>query len=92
MLFKKDFLKWQQWDKTIYNKITDHSRWSVYHEVVFQHDTKFYQTGYSVGATESQDESPYEYEPEEIECPEVFPRTVVKTVYDLVPEEITNPA
>ena len=82
MKFKKDFLKWQQWDKTISNDIEGHSRWSIHYEAVFQHEGKFYRTTYSVGATESQDEQPYEYEEGEIECPEVFPYEVTVTRYE----------
>lgn len=45
-------------------QLYDTSRWSmtymrIYKEVVSE---KFYRTTYSVGATEMQDESPYEYE------------------------------
>ena len=45
-------------------QIYDTSRWSItylriYKEVISE---KFYRTFYSVGATEYQDESPYEYE------------------------------
>ena len=79
--FKKDFLRWQQWDKTIYDKLTGHGRWSIHHECVFQQDGKFYLTTYSEGATESQDESPYDYDPDEIECPEVEPKEVTTTIY-----------
>lgn len=47
------------------------TRWSIIKEIVFQDkDGKYYQTTYSEGATEFQDESPWEYE-DEIECTEV---------------------
>lgn len=62
--------------------ITDTTRWSVLHYVVFKFDGKFYATGYSEGATEYQDESPFEYEPDEIECKEVFPVEKTITVYE----------
>lgn len=80
MLFTKEFLLESMDDgtSTVYDKIVDTSRWSVLYERVFKHDGKFYMTEYSVGATESQDESPYEYAPDEIECDEV--RAVEKTV------------
>jgi hypothetical protein len=52
------------------DEITDHNRWSVGHRIVFQYDDKAYEAYYSVGATESQYESPWEYE-NEIECTEV---------------------
>lgn len=54
----------------ISDKIKDTSRWSVHHEIVFQYDNKFYKTYYSVGATEQQDESAWEYD-DDIECFEV---------------------
>jgi hypothetical protein len=52
------------------DEITNHNRWSVGHRIVFQYNDKVYEAYYSVGATESQDESPWEYE-DEIECTEV---------------------
>ena len=64
------------------NKIIEHSRWSVHHRMVFKHDGKFYQSFWQAGATESQDESPYEYEDDEIECKEVFPHEKVITYYE----------
>ena len=50
--------------------IIDTSRWSIHYEIIFEYDNKFYKTYYSQGATECQDESPWEYE-EEVECTEV---------------------
>lgn len=52
------------------DKIIDTSRWSIHHEIVFEHQGKFYQTEYSEGATEMQDESPWEYD-DEVDCVEV---------------------
>jgi hypothetical protein len=46
-------------------------RWSVGHSFVFEHEGRFYMASYSVGATECQDESPFEYDGDEVECPEV---------------------
>lgn len=63
----------------ISDQITDTSRWSIHHHMVFEFNGKFYSTFYSEGATESQDESPWEWsEPELIEVTPVE-RTV--TVY-----------
>lgn len=44
------------------------SRWSVLYEGIFQHlpTGKFYQTSWRVGATEMQDESPFEYDDPEL--------------------------
>lgn len=56
--------------KAILDEIEDTSRWSVHHRIVFEYDGKFYETYYSEGATEMQDERPWEYD-EEVECDEV---------------------
>lgn len=66
--------------------IEEVSRWSVLHGMVFKHGDKFYSTGYSVGATEYQDESPYEYEGDYIECEEVIPTQITITKYIPVPK------
>ena len=53
------------------------SRWSVHYSKVFQDkDGKYYQTAYSVGATECQDERPREYE-ESVACVEVCQKEVL---------------
>ncbi|MED3792450.1 hypothetical protein P4571_08335 [Niallia alba] len=59
----------------ILDEITDTSRWSVHHRIIFAYQGKFYETYYSVGATEMQDESPWEYD-ETVECAEVELREV----------------
>lgn len=65
-------------DDVIEDTICDTSRWSVLHNIIFPYKGKFYETQYSVGATEQQEESPWEYE-EEVECVEVEQvETVVK--------------
>jgi hypothetical protein len=68
----KDYLKNELYlpYSAIKNDIVDTGRWSIHHEIIFAHDGKFYQTYYSEGATEMQDESPWEYE-NEVECVEV---------------------
>ena len=76
--FSKDYLT-NELDlpySAIYDEITDNSRWSIYHTCVFENNGKFYTTGYSVGATECQDESPWDYE-DEVECTEVELKEVV---------------
>jgi hypothetical protein len=81
MKFSKEFLQerfWSNKNNTVYGRIADHTRWSVVYEEVFEYEGKLYLTTYSVGATEHQDESPYEYDEDEIECPEVV------AVYDAV--------
>jgi hypothetical protein len=54
----------------ISDTVTDTSRWSVYHSLIFRYKDKYYSCEYSVGATELQDESPWEYE-KEVLCQEV---------------------
>lgn len=72
MKFSKDYLINEKDlpDTAIKDTIIDNSRWSIIHEIVFEDKGKFYMTTYSVGATESQDESPWEYD-NEVECAEV---------------------
>ena len=70
-------------DIIVENKIIDHRRWSIDYSLVFKHEGKFYSTGYSVGATEQQDESPWEYE-KEIECVEVEKRHKLIEVWEPV--------
>lgn len=72
MKFKKNFLvnELDLPSAAILDEITDNSRWSIHHKIVFEHDGKFYQTHYSEGATEMQDESPWEYE-DDVDCVEV---------------------
>lgn len=55
----------------IRDEIVDVTRWSVVHELTFtmpgQVDGSAWVASYSVGATECQDESPWEYE-DTVEC------------------------
>lgn len=88
MIFLKQTLLdilWRETDdyKTISNEIIDHSRWSVIHELIFQAiaTNKYYRVEYAVGATESQDETPWQYDGDEIECEEVVPVEQTVTVY-----------
>lgn len=83
MKFKKEFLQEME-GKTIQKTIIDHSRWSVLYERVFEYVGKLYCTHYSVGATEQQDEGPYEYEPDEIECQEVKPVEKLVIIYEII--------
>jgi hypothetical protein len=50
--------------------------------MIFKFEDKLYKTSYSTGATEYQDEDPYEYEDDVIECPEVFPVEKTIIVYE----------
>ncbi len=84
MKFKREFLLDTLGDKDIdvENVITGQSRWSTTHRRVFKHEGRFYQSFYSKGSTEQQDEGPYEYEDDEIECKEVMPVQKTVTVYE----------
>lgn len=66
----------------IERQIIDKTRWSVVYEIVFEKDGRFYQTDYSVGATESQDEGPWEYDGDEIACVEVHKVQKMVTVWE----------
>lgn len=67
----------------VQSELVDTSRWSNIHEVVYKDldSGKFYSSTYSVGATECQDESPYENDGDEIEFTEVVPKEVIKIEY-----------
>lgn len=67
--------------KVIKDEVYDTSRWSILKQLVFSKEEKFYMVCYSVGATEYQDEGPFEWSPNEIECTEVFPFEEVVIVY-----------
>ena len=77
MKFKKEDLLEGRFN-TIERKITSIGRWSTHYRDIFEHEGKFYETKFSRGSTEQQDESPYQYDPDEIECKEVFP--IEKTI------------
>ena len=61
----------EEWSK-VESEIVDTSRWSIMYEGVFLHipSDKHYSLSWSVGATEQQDEHPFEYE-DEVEATEV---------------------
>ncbi len=67
--------------KVVLDEICDISRWLIHHWLVIQRlsDGKFYGDGYSEGATESQDESPWEYN--EPAFREVWPVPVTNIEY-----------
>lgn len=57
-------------DNVVKDEITGTTRWSVIHDLIFEHEGKYWSTRYSVGATEMQDEEPWRYQ-NEIKCTEV---------------------
>lgn len=84
MKFTKEFLiETNGDDNDVVNEIRDTSRWSVQYYRVFKFEGKFYAAPYQIGATEQQDESAYEYEGDEIECPEVEEYTKTIKAYRL---------
>lgn len=74
----------EEWD-TIEIKTDSNSRWSIHKSGVFKHlsTNKFYELEWSEGATENQEERPFQYsDPDPIEV-----RPVEKTV--IVYEKVT---
>ncbi len=67
----------------VLNEIVDNSRWAIQHRYVGQRisDGKYFQVYYQRGATESQDEQPFEYD-KEVEFYEVFPAEKKVIVYE----------
>lgn len=67
--------------ESLCNELIDSSRWSLCYRLVFKEleTGDLYLTNYDVGATEMQDESPFEYEGDEIECHrvEAYEKTVI---------------
>lgn len=62
------------------------SRWSIQHSLVFREKAtgRHFQVGYSEGATEQQDERPFEHESDDVEVVEVLPVMRTVTVYEPV--------
>ena len=69
--------------ETVTSEITDTTRWSICYEKIAKRisDGKFFKLNYRVGATEMQDESPYEWV-DEVSIPEVFPVEKTIIVYE----------
>lgn len=67
------------WEK-IEENVVDTSRWSIRYVGIFKHipSGKYYQMSWSVGATEYQDERPFDYEdPDLIEVEQVEVKVLV---------------
>lgn len=66
------------------DRIVDTGRWSIHSNLIFKDKAsgKFYEVRYSVGATESQDEAPFEYEEDDVKCYEVRPVEKTVIVYE----------
>lgn len=71
----------------ISSRIVHKYRWNTVYEIVFQVPEqpvdKAYRATYSVGNTESQDESPWQYE-EEVECVEVELQPITRMEWVIV--------
>lgn len=84
MLFKKVFLREIEDNpdvEVVQEEILDTTRWSIIYERIFKYKEKYYKTTFSVGATECQPERAYDDDPNEVECPEVFPVQTMITTY-----------
>lgn len=88
--FTKQFMQEVVWNErddveVLVNKIVDVGRWSIAYELVFKYQDVCYASGYSRGATEQQDEAPFEFDDDMIECTVVVP--VEKKVIEYVKKE-----
>ncbi len=87
MLFKKEILQELDWETPEGYEVilSDHDpdkhRWYTIYTMIFKFEEKFYGTFYKVGNTECQEVDRYEYEPDEIECKEVFRREKIIVEY-----------
>lgn len=79
--YATDYVEGVELASVVINEITDIDRWSTHHRVVFKLGGKYYESHYSRGATEMQDESPYEYDGEWIKVTEVIPKEVTVIQY-----------
>ena len=87
MKFKREDLQEMLWDEggsleKIQDKIIENSRWSILHSIIFKFDNKFYKSNYSIGSTEYQNERPWEYDEDEVECEEVVPVEKKVIIYE----------
>ena len=71
--------------RLVHAELIDTTRWSHVHERVYWDldADKCWRTTYRTGATECQDETPYEYE-KEVELEEVVPTEVTVVKYEVV--------
>ena len=83
MKFSKEFLLEELDEDPVLETIEGSGRWTTHYRRVFAFEGKFYETYYRCGSTEMQDERPYEYEEDEIECPEVVPVPVTVIEYQV---------
>ena len=59
----KEFMQDILWGKNVVrDTIVEHNRWTVRHELIFKEGDKIFRAHYHVGATEYQEEHPWEHE------------------------------
>lgn len=73
------------------DEIYDTDRWSIMNMRIYKevNSEKFYRTFYSVGTTELQDESPYEYECDPVDFEEVI-QVPVQTYHYMTQKEFNR--
>lgn len=78
-MFNREFLREELGlpYEALEKNIVENTRWSIVFEIVFEYEGKFWKTWYSEGATEYQDERPWEFE-KEVKCYEVYKAKTVK--------------
>lgn len=73
------------WEETPYkivkNELVDNTRWNLVYDLVVEKDGRFFRTSYTTGATEMQDNSPFDYT-KTVEFEEVFPVEKTIVVYE----------
>jgi hypothetical protein len=67
--------------EVIQNELAVVLRWSTVHNMIFKYRGNFYRTSYRRGLAEMRNERPYEYQPEEVGCEQVWPHTKIVTEY-----------
>lgn len=73
--------------KVVEDVLTGTGRWTINHRLTFEQNGVLYQTTYREGATECQDERPWEYV-SEVECVVVRPVEKTVVVYEPVEEDV----
>lgn len=92
MKFPKEHLKLMAWDdldddlyEVVKNESTgETSRWREWYVLVFKYEGKYYSSDYQLGLTENCDHDLWEYEDDEVECPEVKPVEKVVTTIEYI--------
>ena len=84
MKFRKEDLQDLVYDEsTVLTKIRDEqvgsSRCTIEYNLIFRFEDAYYSAPYSIGSTEQQDQQAFEYEPDIIECFQVWPE-IIETV------------